>query len=238
MEYLEGESLANRIRRHGKLPIGHVAEIGRQIASVLDATHIAGVTHRDLKPDNIHLIPDSELPSGERVKVLDFGIAKLSGNVTITSTATGAMGTPLYMSPEQWKSAAKADWRTDVYSLGCVAFEMACGRPPFVAETIGEACAKHLTEAPPLTSSITGGLPLAFDELVNQCLDKDPQKRPSMRDTMSAFASLAASYSIGLDPTAPQPAHTGGMSAQMTPGTAPTIGGTSFPPMTAMTPTR
>jgi len=77
MEFLEGESLAARIRRCGKLPLGEVADIGKQIASVLDAVHKAGITHRDLKPDNIFVVPDSELPRGERVKILDFGIAKL-----------------------------------------------------------------------------------------------------------------------------------------------------------------
>src|SRR5689334_1240848 len=137
MELLEGETLTRRIARARRLPLREVCDVGRQVAGVLDATHAAGIIHRDLKPDNVFLVPDAELPSGERAKVLDFGIAKL-GTVGITSTSVGSMGTPLYMSPEQWRSVAKVDGRTDAYSLGCVVFEMACGRPPFLAESMGE----------------------------------------------------------------------------------------------------
>src|SRR5687767_7527338 len=107
MEYLEGETLAARIHRLGQLPIEQVSDIGRQIAGVLDAVHKAGITHRDLKPDNVFIVPDAELARGERVKVLDFGIAKLTGasGMGLTNTSVSSMGTPHYMSPEQWKSS-------------------------------------------------------------------------------------------------------------------------------------
>ncbi|MCW5806628.1 MAG: serine/threonine protein kinase, partial [Deltaproteobacteria bacterium] len=231
MELLEGETLTNRIRRVGRLPLAEVCDLGRQIASVLDATHAAGVTHRDLKPDNVFLVPDAELASGERVKILDFGIAKLTGRVNVTATAAGAMGTPQYMSPEQWKSAAKADHRTDAYSLGCVVFEMMTGRPPFLAESIGEACAKHLSEAPPLTSSLVSETPFALDELIARLLDKEAANRPTMREAMAAFGAIGGiapttanldaqrrtqggslihtESAIAHDPTVPQPARTG-----------------------------
>ncbi|HUJ58116.1 MAG TPA: serine/threonine-protein kinase, partial [Kofleriaceae bacterium] len=101
MEYLDGETLTCRIRRAGRLPLAHIAEVARQISTILEATHQAGITHRDLKPDNIFLVPDAELDSGERVKLLDFGIAKLAAS-RLTSTSIGAMGTPDYMAPEQW----------------------------------------------------------------------------------------------------------------------------------------
>ncbi len=198
MELLDGETLAHRIRAQGRLPMARVADIGRQIASVLQATHDAGITHRDLKPDNIFLVPDSESEAGERVKVLDFGIAKLGGGVGLTSTSVSSMGTPLYMSPEQWRSVAKVDWRADAYSLGCVAFEMACGHPPFQAQSMGEACAKHLTEPPPAPSSVVPSLPAGFDVLVNRLLDKEPLRRPKMRDVMVAFENLAADRPIEL----------------------------------------
>src|SRR5689334_19218619 len=108
MEFLEGEPLRSRIERAGKLPIGDAAVIARQIAGILEATHAKGVIHRDLKPDNVFLTPDAEL--GERVKILDFGIAKLG----IGLTATGdRMGTPAYMPPEQWNNAAHADASAD-----------------------------------------------------------------------------------------------------------------------------
>src|SRR5262245_11132821 len=175
MEYLEGETLAQRITRVGKLPLAEIADIGRQIASVLDATHSAGITHRDLKPDNIFLVADRELPRGERVKILDFGIAKLTGTLAGQSPRTiGTMGTPAYMAPEQWGDASKVDWRADLYSLGCVAFEMTCGRPPFIVTNIAEACAKHLHEPAPRARSLVPGVPPRLDELLDRLLAKDP----------------------------------------------------------------
>jgi eukaryotic-like serine/threonine-protein kinase len=189
MEYLEGETLTARIQRAGVLAIREVADFGRQIASVLDAAHAAGITHRDLKPDNIYLVHDAEL-GGARVKILDFGIAKLQ-NAAMTAMSVSSMGTPNYMSPEQWHSLAQVDWRTDAYSLGCVAFEMACGRPPFVAQSLGEAAQLHMLEPPPVPSSVVPGLPSLFDELVLRLLDKELPPRPTMKDTMAAFAALA-----------------------------------------------
>src|SRR5262249_39849854 len=117
MELLEGETLASRIRRAGRLPLGQVGDIGRQVASILEATHAAQITHRDLKPDNIFLVQDAELASGERVKILDFGIAKLG--TAIGLTGTGMLGTPVYMAPEQWTDAGKVDGRADIYAVGC-----------------------------------------------------------------------------------------------------------------------
>ncbi len=190
MELLEGETLTRRITRTGRLAVREACEIARQVAGVLDATHAAGIIHRDLKPDNVFLVPDAELPSGERAKVLDFGIAKL-GSVGITSTSVSSMGTPLYMSPEQWRSVAKVDGRTDAYSLGCVVFEMACGRPPFLAASIGEACSMHLTDPPPAVSSLVPDVAPAFDQLVARLLEKDPAQRPTMREAMAAFEAIA-----------------------------------------------
>ena len=142
------------------------------------------------------LIEDAELPSGERAKLLDFGIAKLA-SAGITSTSVSSMGTPLYMSPEQWRSAAKVDGRTDAYSLGCVLFEMACGRPPFLADSMGEACAKHLTEAPPAPSSVVPGLPPAFDALVGRLLEKEAAGRPGMKEVMAALDAIAQALPAG-----------------------------------------
>ena len=202
MELLEGETLASRIARAWRLSLGQVADVGKQIASVLQATHAAGVTHRDLKPDNIFLVPDAELASEERVKILDFGIAKLSTSVTSGLTATGnSMGTPSYMAPEQWNDAAKADGRADVYALGCVVFEMLCGRPPFVVGSIGEACSKHLAETPVRASSIVGELPSELDELIARMLAKQPDERPSLKEIGAVFGAIAASQPKPLDAT-------------------------------------
>ena len=192
MEYLEGESLASRIGRAGRLPPEQAADIARQITSVLEATHREGIIHRDLKPDNIFLVPDAELASGERVKILDFGIAKL-GTSGMTQTG-GAMGTPTYMSPEQWKNATKVDGRADLYSLGCLVFEMATGRPPFLAESIGELCNLHLNEPPPTLRSIVADAPPPFEAFIARLLAKDVQQRPDIRETRAVFSQLALEF--------------------------------------------
>ena len=178
MELLEGEPLSARIERVGRLTWKEAADLARQIANVLDATHRAGIVHRDLKPDNIFLTPDHELAGGERVKILDFGISKLTG-ATLSGGSpktVGTMGTPQYMAPEQWGDAGQVDWRADAYSLGCVIFELATGRPPFVVTSIADACAKHLHAAPPAASSLIE-LPPALDELILRLLAKDASDR-------------------------------------------------------------
>jgi serine/threonine protein kinase len=192
MEYLEGESLAGRIKRMGTLPGEMVADIGRQIAGVLDAVHSAGITHRDLKPDNIFLVPDHELPSGERVKVLDFGIAKLTGTMAGPQTK-GTMGTPAYMAPEQWNNAGAVDGRADTYSLGCVMFEMAVGQPPFPAGSIGEACNHHLNSKPPRASAMVPTVPVEFDALLDKMLAKTVDMRPTVREVVREVDMLRQS---------------------------------------------
>ncbi|MDB4956756.1 MAG: serine/threonine protein kinase [Myxococcales bacterium] len=204
MEYLEGESLTRRIARTGRVGRVELADIGRQIASVLDATHSAGITHRDLKPDNVFVVPDRELPSGERIKVLDFGIAKLTGTLAAVSPrTTGTMGTPAYMAPEQWGDASKVDGRADIYSLGCLAFEMACGRPPFLVTNIAEACAKHLHDPPPRVRSLEPALPRSLDALIDRLLAKAPADRPqSLRAIAQAFEAIGVGANeIALAPT-------------------------------------
>jgi serine/threonine protein kinase len=136
------------------MPLAQISDIGKQACGVLDATHSAGITHRDLKPDNIFIIPDSEL--GERVKILDFGIAKLSGGTAAGKPQTvGTMGTPAYMAPEQWRSARDADVRSDVWSLGVVLYELLSGKRPFQGESVTEMCAAVLAEdSPPLAIGV------------------------------------------------------------------------------------
>ncbi len=193
MELLEGETLLARIRRKTRLSLAEVAELGRQIASVLEATHAASITHRDLKPDNIFVVPDHELACKERVRVLDFGIAKLGEN-TSGLTSTTSMGTPAYMAPEQWNNAAKVDSRADVYSLGCVLFEMCCGRPPFLAASMGEACSMHLNQVPPRATSVVATVPPELDELIATMLVKAPGDRPLIADVTRALTTLAAAH--------------------------------------------
>jgi serine/threonine protein kinase len=196
MEFLEGETLASRIHRVTKMPLSQICDVGRQASGVLEATHSAGITHRDLKPDNIFLCPDSELASGERVKILDFGIAKLSGQTAAGGPRTvGTMGTPAYMAPEQWGDAAKVDWRADIYSLGCLVFEMATGRPPFIATNFAEACGLHLAHAPPKLRTIAPELPEQLETMIDAMLAKSPYSRPPLRDIAKTFSDLGVGAS-------------------------------------------
>ena len=198
MELLEGESLSARLE-HGPMPVAEALDVGRQIASVLDATHRSGVTHRDLKPDNIYLVGDDERASGERVKVLDFGIAKLSGGTLAAASpkTSGTMGTPAYMAPEQWGDSAAVDWRADAYSLGCVIFEMVCGRPPFVASSIPEAYTKHVHTQPPSPRSLDPAIPVEVDELILRLLAKDPADRAvSMGQVVRELEALATGRTV------------------------------------------
>jgi eukaryotic-like serine/threonine-protein kinase len=145
MEHLQGETLARRMAR-GRFGWRPALAIVRQIAGALSAAHAKGIVHRDLKPDNIFLVLDPEVPGGERIKLLDFGIAKLAGESAggMSMTRTGAvMGTPTYMAPEQCRGVA-TDHRADLYALGCIAFELCGGRPPFVGEGTGDVLAAHI----------------------------------------------------------------------------------------------
>jgi serine/threonine-protein kinase len=211
MELLEGETLAARLRRFGKLPIGEVAEILRQIVGILEATHVEGIIHRDLKPDNVFLVPDNELESRVRVKVLDYGIAKLGSGLTRTGEA---IGTPGYMSPEQWESAGSVDARTDVYSLGCLGFELCCGRPPFVAKSIPLLYAQQMSESPPRAALLVPELPAVLDRLFERMLARVPAERPDIREVAAVCAALAHPGARGSD---------GAMSAQKRAFTGTTV---------------
>jgi eukaryotic-like serine/threonine-protein kinase len=180
MEYLDGQSLTDRIGSAGRLTEADGLRLARQAAGALAAAHEAGIVHRDLKPDNIFVIPDSEVIGGERVKILDFGIAKLTRETEdgIVKTRTGTvMGSPLYMAPEQCRGAGDADARADVYALGCVVYHMLCGRPPFDGAGAGEVLAKHIYEPvlPPRT--LVPELGPAVEAFILQCLAKKPEER-------------------------------------------------------------
>ncbi|HWU86779.1 MAG TPA: protein kinase, partial [Kofleriaceae bacterium] len=209
MELLEGETLTVRLARR-RQSFEECCRLGRQVANVLQAAHAAGITHRDLKPDNLFLVADPEVIGGERVKVLDFGIAKLAGEAQSSGmkTRTGLfMGTPDYMSPEQCRSASTAEARSDIYSLGCILFEMACGRPPFVGEGMGDIVAAHLHVPPPDPQSFAPAIPAELSALITQMLAKRPDARPQ---TMAAVSQsldglLRELSGRAMRPTAPAP---------------------------------
>jgi serine/threonine-protein kinase len=195
MEHLAGETLTRRIRRVSYLAPAVALGLLRQCAMAMSAAHARGIVHRDLKPDNIFIVPDPAV-AGERIKVLDFGIAKLlgEGDASHGGTVTGMiLGTPGYMSPEQCRGAGKVDHRTDIYALGCVAFHMICGRPPFVADTPGDLIAAHLVSPPPAPSSLIGGVSPALDALILNCLAKDAAARvQTMQELVAAIDDVAA----------------------------------------------
>jgi len=216
MELLEGETLAARLT-HRRYDHAECCRLGRQVANVLQAAHAAGITHRDLKPDNLFLVSDSEVIGGERIKVLDFGIAKLAGDGPAgVRTHTGlVMGTPDYMSPEQCRSANTADPRSDIYSLGCILFEIACRRPPFRGQGLGDIVAAHLHEPPPDPRYFTADLPAAFAALIRAMLAKHPDARPQ---SMAAVSHVLDEILRAPPPPAPPPGFAAGfVPAQRTP---------------------
>jgi serine/threonine protein kinase len=184
MEWLRGETLAARIGR-GPLPHDEAAAILDQVCRALSAVHEKGIVHRDLKPANIFL---AEV-RGERpqVKLLDFGVAKLvTDDVRLERTQTGAIiGTPLYMSPEQAKGHG-VDGRADIYSLGCMAYEIFVGRAPFTASSAVELLAKHL-HAEPDPPSTFGEIRSEMDRVLHRTIAKDPAARPSLDDLRAAL---------------------------------------------------
>ncbi|HEX2569749.1 MAG TPA: serine/threonine-protein kinase [Polyangia bacterium] len=192
MEYLEGESLSSKLRREGRLRLEVAIEIVRQLAGALGAAHEKGIAHRDLKPDNIYLVPMADVPLGLRVKVLDFGIAKLAHEPQGVKTATNALlGTPAYMSPEQCRGAGHTDHRSDIYSLGAILFEMVCGRVPFVGEGPGDIIIQHVTAAPPAPRSLAPEVPPTIERVILRALEKKAE------DRYQTMAELARD----LDPT-------------------------------------
>ena len=197
MEFLEGESLASRLERVRPLDVDTAVEIACQTASALAAAHSKGIVHRDLKPDNLFLVPDEMVHTGERVKVLDFGIAKLRDDMRGSSmkTRTGAiMGTASYMSPEQCQGLIeKIDSRTDVYALGIILYEMLCGAPPFVSEGFGDIIIMHVMREPEPPQRRNPAIPDAVAAAILRALAKDPDHRFA---TMVDFQTALRGYGV------------------------------------------
>jgi eukaryotic-like serine/threonine-protein kinase len=203
MEYLEGVSLAERLE-NGALDIPTALSITRQIADALAAAHDKGIVHRDLKPGNIFLTRDTSVTGAERVKILDFGIAKLlaQGHDSVSTHTDIILGTPLYMSPEQCDGARTVDHRSDFYSLGCMLFEMVCGRTPFEPAGAGTLIAAHLMKAPPSPRSIQPSIPAELDALIMRLLAKAPADRvhdaSELIDAIDALTGQLSGSWVGL----------------------------------------
>ncbi len=182
MAYVDGESLAAKLKRRGRLPPDEARRIMQETADALGAAHALGIIHRDVKPDNILLEG-----SRGRVVVTDFGIAKALSSTTgsATLTATGvAIGTPHYMSPEQAAGDREIDGRSDIYSLGVVAYQMLTSELPFHAPTVPGILMKHITELAPMITDKRPDTPDDLAACVMRCLEKDPEDRWPTADAL------------------------------------------------------
>ncbi len=181
MGYVDGESVGGRIKRRGRLPVEEVRRIMKETADALSAAHNLSIIHRDIKPDNILL----EGTRG-RVMVTDFGIAKaLSATSGATLTGVGvAIGTPSFMSPEQAAGEREIDGRSDLYSLGIVAYQMLSGELPFTAPTVAGILMKQITEPAPDIRDLRNDVPEDLALAVARCLEKDPENRWPTADAL------------------------------------------------------
>jgi predicted Ser/Thr protein kinase len=185
MEYVEGESLGERLERDGALPVSEIKRIAMELCAGLQAAHHAGVTHRDLKPDNVLLDRKG------KVRVIDFGLASVDTYTGLT--ATGAvMGTPGYMAPEQ-VLGKEADARTDIYAVGCILYHALAGVPPFARDSAIAVGFAHCYDLPTSLATHRTGLDSGWDALVMRTLAKDPDQRfqsaTELRDAIDQLAS-------------------------------------------------
>src|SRR2546421_6535275 len=172
MPYVEGETLRNRLDGAGQLPLAEAVQITREVADALSYAHSRDVVHRDIKPENI-------LFEAGHTVVTDFGIARAitaAGGEKLTGTGS-AVGPPAYMSPEQAAASARVDERSDIYSLGCVLYEMLAGELPFPGPSAESIVRQHLAAAPPRVSAMRAAVPPAIEEAIVRALAKTPADR-------------------------------------------------------------
>ncbi len=172
MPYVEGESLRDRLDREKQLPVEEALQIAREVATGLSYAHSQGVVHRDIKPENILL-------SGETAVITDFGIARAisaAGGTRLTATGI-AIGTPTYMSPEQVAGDRELDARSDLYSLGCLLYEMLAGEPPFTGPTVEAVIGKHVSAPPPQVTVARSSVPAVISAAIQRALAKAPADR-------------------------------------------------------------
>jgi serine/threonine protein kinase/HD-like signal output (HDOD) protein len=206
MELLDGETLEQRLLRVGTLDPAATVRVVAQVAAAVGAGHDHDMVHRDLKPANIFLRDHPDYP--DFVKVLDFGIAKLVArdrNVQHHTEMGAIIGTPAYMSPEQCLGDTHLDYRSDIYSLGVVLYQMATGRLPFTAETAGRLIMSHVQETPPPPQSINPTISPATSAIILRAMAKKPEQRfTSMREFRDAILLTASTFASGASGRGPR----------------------------------
>ena len=205
MACIDGDNLAKLLKKRGPLPIENVRRWTMEVADAMAYAHARGVVHREIKPDNILL----DGIDG-RALVTDFGIARamIDSGETSRLTATGmAIGTPAYMSPEQASGDRDLDGRSDLYSLGVVAYQMLVGEPPFIGNTTPALLVKHLAEMPVPVSQRRSDVPPDLSQIVMRLLEKAPERR------FQTAGDLVQALKTGVLPPAPMPAATGGVAS-------------------------
>lgn len=212
MDYLEGQTLKNRLEQVGPMPMAEVAWFLGELCAVLGEAHALGIVHRDIKPQNIMIVPDAAAARGERVKVLDFGIAKIIRDAAATTASMslnteGFLGTYPYSSPEQLglplpgrREPESVDARSDIYSVGVLLYEMLAGVRPFSGALTRILYDHAHTPPPPFEESAPGSvIPADVEAVVRRCLEKDPARRfQSVRELIEGFRTAA-----GLGPSIP-----------------------------------
>jgi eukaryotic-like serine/threonine-protein kinase len=196
MDHLEGESLGERLTG-GTITAWEAVDLGCQIAGTLAAAHRAGIVHRDLKPDNIFLVRDPVALNRERVKLLDFGVAKFLDDHRTRCDLV--FGTPFYMAPEQCRAAANAGPESDVYALGCILYEMLAGKVPFEGE-VDEILVAHQHSFPRPPSALEPSIPRPLEALILRMMAKRPEDRP--RSMCTVVAELTSALPEVLAPAA------------------------------------
>jgi serine/threonine protein kinase len=208
MELLRGYSLTQHLEQRGRLSVADAILTGRQVAAALTVAHAAGIVHRDLKPDNVFLLPDALVKGGFRIKILDFGVAKLAEpkQAGVNTHSQMMLGTPKYMSPEQARSARAVDRRTDVYTLGCMLYEMLTGQAPYEGPGAIDMIIQHTTAPIPSPRAIVHDLPESMDALIRRMLGKEPEDRPdSMMAIDKALEEIQAEFVAPSGPQRPKP---------------------------------
>ena len=190
MPHVAGESLRERIRREGPLPVDEAVNIAREVAEALDYAHQEDVVHRDIKPGNILL-------EAGRAVIADFGLARAIHAAADDVSSSGlAVGTPAYMSPEQSTGSDQVDGRSDIYSLGCVLFEMLAGEPPFTGSSAQSVAAKHLRQTPPSLETVRPNVPDRVLHAVRRALEKvSCQPFPASTGLRSSVNHRGTTYS-------------------------------------------